>query len=49
MSGGEPRAAGVAGLMVADRTGLLRSMLEMRGIEQRAMTLYRQGQVPGSF
>jgi TPP-dependent pyruvate/acetoin dehydrogenase alpha subunit len=49
MSGGEPRAAGVAGLTVADRTGLLRSMLEMRGIEQRAMTLYRQGQVPGSF
>jgi pyruvate dehydrogenase E1 component alpha subunit len=36
-------------LTVADRVGLLRAMLEMRGIEQRAMTLYRQGQVPGSF
>lgn len=36
-------------LTVADRVELLRYMLEMRGIEQRAMTLYRQGQVPGSF
>jgi len=24
-------------------------MLQMRGIEQRAMSLYRQGKVPGSF
>src|SRR6185295_14028235 len=32
-----------------DRTGLLRAMLMMRGIEERAMTLYRQGKVPGSF
>jgi len=32
-----------------DRIGLLRAMLLMRGIEQRAMTLYRQGKVPGSF
>src|SRR3954449_10021964 len=32
-----------------DRVGLLRAMLMMRGIEQRAMTLYRQGKVPGSF
>ena len=29
--------------------GLLRAMLLMRGIEERAMTLYRQGKVPGSF
>jgi TPP-dependent pyruvate/acetoin dehydrogenase alpha subunit len=46
---GERRAAEVDRLTLADRTGLLRRMLEMRGIEQRAMTLYRQGQVPGSF
>src|SRR3954470_23262825 len=32
-----------------DRVGLLRHMLLMRGIEERAMTLYRQGKVPGSF
>jgi pyruvate dehydrogenase E1 component alpha subunit len=32
-----------------DRTGLLRAMLQMRGIEERAMSLYRQGKVPGSF
>jgi pyruvate dehydrogenase E1 component alpha subunit len=32
-----------------DRLELLRYMLLMRGIEERAMTLYRQGKVPGSF
>jgi TPP-dependent pyruvate/acetoin dehydrogenase alpha subunit len=32
-----------------DRVALLRFMLSMRGIEERAMTLYRQGKVPGSF
>jgi TPP-dependent pyruvate/acetoin dehydrogenase alpha subunit len=32
-----------------DRIGLLRAMLLMRAIEQRAMNLYRQGKVPGSF
>jgi TPP-dependent pyruvate/acetoin dehydrogenase alpha subunit len=32
-----------------DRAQLLRYMLLMRGIEERAMTLYRQGKVPGSF
>jgi len=36
-------------LTTADRTALLRYMLLMRGIEARAMTLYRQGRVPGSF
>jgi TPP-dependent pyruvate/acetoin dehydrogenase alpha subunit len=36
-------------LTTADRVGLLRAMLLMRGIEERAMTLYRQGKVPGSF
>ncbi len=32
-----------------DRVSLLRFMLLMRGIEERTMTLYRQGKVPGSF
>jgi TPP-dependent pyruvate/acetoin dehydrogenase alpha subunit len=32
-----------------DRVSLLRYMLLMRGIEERAMNLYRQGKVPGSF
>jgi TPP-dependent pyruvate/acetoin dehydrogenase alpha subunit len=36
-------------LTTDDRVGLLRAMLTMRGIEERAMTLYRQGKVPGSF
>src|SRR5215475_12274145 len=43
-------AGGVAGhLELEDRTWLLRAMLLMRGLEERAMTLYRQGKVPGSF
>jgi TPP-dependent pyruvate/acetoin dehydrogenase alpha subunit len=36
-------------LTTDDRVGLFRAMLTMRGIEERAMTLYRQGKVPGSF
>src|SRR5256885_2027589 len=36
-------------LELADRVWLLRAMLLMRGLEERAMTLYRQGKVPGSF
>src|SRR3954454_23994785 len=35
-------------LTTHDRVGLLRAMLMMRGIEERAMTLYRQGKVPDS-
>lgn len=38
-----------AHLIVDDRVGLLRAMLLMRAIEERAMNLYRQGKVPGSF
>ncbi len=47
--------AGAAGtataehLTPADRAWLLRAMLMMRGLEERAMSLYRQGKVPGSF
>ncbi len=33
----------------ADRIGLARAMLMMRGIEARALSLYKQGKVPGSF
>ncbi|MGI8802847.1 MAG: thiamine pyrophosphate-dependent dehydrogenase E1 component subunit alpha [Solirubrobacteraceae bacterium] len=43
----EPRRDGR--LTIGDQTELLRYMLEMRGIERRAMTLYRQGRIPGSF
>jgi TPP-dependent pyruvate/acetoin dehydrogenase alpha subunit len=43
------RAATVEHLTLEDRIWLLRAMLLMRGLEERAMTLYRQGKVPGSF
>ncbi len=44
------QARGAVGhLQIEDRIWLLRAMLLMRGIEERAMTLYRQGKVPGSF
>jgi TPP-dependent pyruvate/acetoin dehydrogenase alpha subunit len=36
-------------LTLDDRVWLLRAMLLMRGLEERAMSLYRQGKVPGSF
>jgi pyruvate dehydrogenase E1 component alpha subunit len=42
-------AAGGEHLTLDDRVWLLRAMLLMRGLEERAMTLYRQGKVPGSF
>src|SRR5690242_6926481 len=45
-AGGEPA---VEHLTLDDRVWLLRAMLLMRGLEERAMTLYRQGKVPGSF
>src|SRR2546430_11166567 len=36
-------------LTLEDRIWLLRAMLLMRGLEQRALKLYRKGKVPGSF
>jgi TPP-dependent pyruvate/acetoin dehydrogenase alpha subunit len=45
---GEP-AGSASHLLLEDRIWLLRAMLMMRGLEERAMTLYRQGKVPGSF
>jgi pyruvate dehydrogenase E1 component alpha subunit len=41
--------AEVGHLQLEDRVWLLRAMLLMRGLEERAMSLYRQGKVPGSF
>src|SRR5881628_3341674 len=47
---GDAFAARAAGELTRDdRVALLRAMLMMRGVEERAMTLYRQGKVPGSF
>jgi pyruvate dehydrogenase E1 component alpha subunit len=45
----EETAAASEHLTREDRVELLRYMLLMRGIEDRAMTLYRQGKVHGSF
>ncbi len=49
-SGPTTRAASEPEHLTADdRVGLLRAMLLMRAVEARAMNLYRQGKVPGSF
>lgn len=42
-------AAPAPALDRADRSALLRYMLLMRATEERALTLYRQGKVPGSY
>ena len=42
-------AADQAGLTRSDRANLLRYMAMMRSAEERGITLYRQGKVPGSF
>jgi TPP-dependent pyruvate/acetoin dehydrogenase alpha subunit len=44
-----PRAVAREHLTRDDRVALLRFMLMMRGLEERAGSLYRQGKVPGSF
>jgi pyruvate dehydrogenase E1 component alpha subunit len=46
---GAGEAAATDHLTLEDRIWLLRAMLLMRGLEERAMSLYRQGKVPGSF
>jgi TPP-dependent pyruvate/acetoin dehydrogenase alpha subunit len=48
-AGAEPAGVVSEHLTLDDRVALLRYMLLMRGIEERAMNLYRQGKVPGSF
>ena len=45
----EQTGAAAAGLTREDRRNLLRYMAMMRAAEERAITLYRQGKVPGSF
>ena len=45
----ERRDASPSELTRADRENLMRFMLMMRAAEERAITLYRQGKVPGSF
>jgi TPP-dependent pyruvate/acetoin dehydrogenase alpha subunit len=47
-AGGEPGDL-EAPLSLEDRQALLRFMLLMRATEERALTLYRQGKVPGSY
>ena len=44
-----PHSGASGHLKLEDRIWLLRAMLLMRGLEERAMSLYRQGKVPGSF
>lgn len=46
---GVAREGAARHLTTADRAALLRTMLLMRALEARALTLYRQGKVPGSF
>ena len=48
-SAGCPSEGASGALTLEDRIGLLRAMLLMRGLEERAMRLYREGKVPGSF
>ncbi|MBS1881950.1 MAG: thiamine pyrophosphate-dependent dehydrogenase E1 component subunit alpha [Actinobacteria bacterium] len=36
-------------LDAADRRGLLRAMVLMRAVEERGLSLYKQGKIPGSF
>jgi TPP-dependent pyruvate/acetoin dehydrogenase alpha subunit len=45
----DARDAGSAPLTRDDRANLFRFMFMMRASEERAITLYRQGKVPGSF
>ena len=47
--GGRLDAPGEIALTREDRAGLWRFMLMMRASEERALTLYKQGKVPGSF
>jgi TPP-dependent pyruvate/acetoin dehydrogenase alpha subunit len=44
-----PSEPASAHLVTEDRVALLRFMLLMRAIEERGMSLYRQGRIPGSF
>ena len=45
----EAAVTGEAVLTAADRQGLFRDMLLMRRVEERGLSLYKQGKIPGSF
>jgi TPP-dependent pyruvate/acetoin dehydrogenase alpha subunit len=47
--GGSPQPQDGQALTREDRASLLRFMVMMRAAEERAITLYRQGKIPGSF
>src|SRR5437588_11601843 len=47
--GDSPGATAVSALDRDERARLLRFMLLMRATEERALNLYRQGKVPGSY
>jgi pyruvate dehydrogenase E1 component alpha subunit len=47
--GGLPQSGAGQTLARKDRANLLRFMVMMRAAEERGITLYRQGKVPGSF
>ena len=49
LENGSERAAASEHLEHADRANLFRYMLMMRTAEERGLTLYKQGKVPGSF
>jgi pyruvate dehydrogenase E1 component alpha subunit len=46
---GDERNRDTAMLTAADRRGLLRTMVLMRAVEERGLSLYKQGKIPGSF
>ena len=46
---GRPHSREGQSLTRQDRANLLRFMVMMRAAEERGITLYRQGKVPGSF
>ena len=46
---GRVRQLADAALTREDRASLFRFMVMMRASEERALTLYKQGKVPGSF
>jgi pyruvate dehydrogenase E1 component alpha subunit len=47
--GTEAASGGFDLLTAGDRRELLRHLLLMRGVEERALKLYKQGRIPGSF
>ena len=46
---GEAEHDSASHLTLADRVGMLRLMVLTRAVEERGLSLYKQGRVPGSF